>query len=77
MNATNSFGSCTTKREPTPTEQAILTCAKAIDALELAITAQTRAFDRMIVVLEAIEKREHWVDEYRSDEHALEALRGL
>lgn len=64
-----------TKREPTKVEIAVLELAKAIDRFELALLEQERTIDRMIGILEVIEKRDQWIEHYR--EHAGEGLPAL
>lgn len=65
------------KREPTPTEHAILACAKAIDRLSDAIEAQARREESMARALDELTNRESWIEHFRADDRALEALRDL
>jgi hypothetical protein len=75
MTASSTYDGIETKREPSPTEVALLELAKAIDSLEAAMREQERSIDRMAEILETIEKREHWIDGYRA--HARDGLPAL
>jgi hypothetical protein len=65
------------KREPTPTEAAILECAKAIDRLSDAIDAQAQREERVLRALDDFTKRDAWVETYRADDRAFGALSDL
>jgi len=74
----------TLKRAPTPAERAILECARALDRLELELARYCQTIERLELRLEIFERRletlerqDNWIESFRSDEHALEALRSL
>jgi hypothetical protein len=60
------------KREPTPTELAVLECAQAIDRFELTLRTFSRKLDAVTAVLDKMTEREAWIDGYR--EHARDGL---
>lgn len=57
------------KREPTEVERAILELAKAIDACNLVMREVLRTQDKTLAMVEAMHKRDSWVDDYRADDH--------
>lgn len=61
----------------TQLERAILECAKAIDRLGDQIAAQEARERRVLDRLDELLDRELWVETFRADTHALDALSDL